>query len=141
MRGLTRSSLALAALCTSPLSAQIPRPPADTGTKPPAIRAAAESVSRRSSLSGLLTQSRQVGLPDAQVQGLYDQLRQRGVADADAQQLVAGEVESVRAGAARQTFGSAVNQQVARGLRGRELATAIRAEQQRRRAKAPKPGG
>jgi hypothetical protein len=143
MRRVIRSSLTIAALCAAPLGAQIPvpRPPADTAAKPPAIRAAAESVSRGGSLNALYTQSRQAGLPDAQVRGLYDQLRQRGVADADAQQLVSSEVASVRAGAPKQAFGSVVNQQVARGLRGRDLAAAIRAEQQRRRTKPPKPGG
>jgi hypothetical protein len=138
MRRMMTSTLALAALGAASLAAQYPatRPPADTGKKQPAIRAAAESVSQRSSLSSLLTQSRQAGLPDAKVQGLYDQLRRNGVADADAQRAVSGEVALVRAGGTKQNFGTTVNQQIARGLRGRDLSTAIRHEQDRQRKKA-----
>ena len=138
MRRLPMTCVLLALAGGRPLGAQLPpRPPADTAKKPPK-RAAADSLTGAGSLSGLLQQSKAVGLPDTQVQGLYEQLRRRGVPDADAQRVVSGEIESVRAGAPPRTFGASVNQQIARGLRGRELAAAIKADQERRRSK-PKP--
>lgn len=110
---------ALAALLATALAAQQPAPRTADPAPP-------------TGLAAILKQSRQVGLPDTQVQGLFDQLRRRGVPEVEAQEAVAGEVESVRAGAAKGSFGAYVNQQIARGLRGRDLSAAIRAEHQRR---------
>jgi hypothetical protein len=118
---MTRAVLALAplaALIASGAAAQQPAP--RTTTTPP------------TTLAGIIEQSRRVGLPDTQVQGLYSRLLGRGVPEAEAQQVVAGEVETVRRGAAKQNFGAYVNQQIGRGLRGRDLSAAIKAEHQRR---------
>lgn len=76
--------------------------------------------------------ARRAGIPSGTIWDVLDSLRNRRVPAADAEQIVRGEVEAVERGAPKENFGAFVNQQLARGLRGRELAAAIHAEHARR---------
>jgi hypothetical protein len=76
--------------------------------------------------------ARRAGIPTGAVQDVLDSLRRRRVPAADAEQILRGEVEAVARGGPRDNFGAFVNAQLARGLRGRELAAAIHAEHARR---------
>ncbi len=76
--------------------------------------------------------ARRAGIPAGAVQDVLDSLRRRRVPAADAEQILRGEVEAVERGGPRDNFGAFVNAQLARGLRGRELAAAIHAEHARR---------
>ena len=76
--------------------------------------------------------ARRAGIPEGAVQDVLDSLRRRRVPAADAEQILRGEVEAVERGGPRDNFGAFVNAQLARGLRGRELAAAIHAEHARR---------
>ena len=77
-------------------------------------------------------EGRRAGISSGSIWGVLDSLRRRGVPGADAGQIVRDEVDAVKAGAPPQNFGAYVNAQLARGLRGRELAAAIHAEHARR---------
>jgi len=86
---------------------------------------------------------RRAGIPSGSIWAVLDSLRRRGVPGADAGQIVREEVDAVKGGAPRENFGKYVNAQLARGLRGRELAAAIHAEHARRgigRGKPPSAG-
>lgn len=76
--------------------------------------------------------ARQAGIPSGSIWDVLDSLRRRRVPAADAEQILRGEVEAVEKGGPRENFGAFVNAQLARGLRGRELAAAIHAEHARR---------
>lgn len=76
--------------------------------------------------------ARRVGIPTGTIWAVLDSLRRRRVPAADAEQILRGEVEAVEKGGPRENFGAFVNAQLARGLRGRELAAAIHAEHARR---------
>lgn len=76
--------------------------------------------------------ARRAGIPGGTIWGVLDSLRRRRVPAADAEQILRGEVEAVEAGGPKENFGAFVNAQLARGLRGRELADAIHAEHARR---------
>lgn len=77
-------------------------------------------------------EGRRAGIPSGSIWGVLDSLRRRGVPAADAGQIVRAEVDAVKTGAPPENFGKFVNAQLARGLRGRELAAAIHAEHARR---------
>lgn len=86
--------------------------------------------------------ARRAGIPSGTIWDVLDSLRRRRVPAADAEQILRGEVEAVEKGGPKENFGAFVNAQLARGLRGRELAAAIHAEHARRgigrgRGKAP----
>ena len=76
--------------------------------------------------------ARRAGIPSGTIWEVLDSLRRRRVPAADAEQILRGEVEAVEKGGPRENFGAFVNAQLARGLRGRELAAAIHAEHARR---------
>ena len=76
----------------------------------------------------LITEARRIGVPEGLVQGVLDAFKQRGVPTEEAALAIREEVDAVRAGAAKDNFGTFVQQQLAAGLRGRALAAAIRAE-------------
>ena len=76
--------------------------------------------------------AQRAGIPSGTIWEVLDSLRRRRVPAADAEQIMRGEVEAVERGAPKENFGSFVNAQLARGLRGRELAAAIHAEHARR---------
>jgi len=77
-------------------------------------------------------EGRRAGIPSGSIWAVLDSLRRRGVPGADAGQIVRDEVDAVKVGAPPENFGKYVNAQLARGLRGRELAAAIHAEHARR---------
>jgi hypothetical protein len=90
-------------------------------------------------------EGRRAGVPAGTIWAVLDSLRRRGVPGPDAGQIVRDEVDAVKAGAPPENFGKYVNAQLARGLRGRELAAAIHAEHARRgigqgRGKPQNPG-
>ena len=76
--------------------------------------------------------ARRAGIPAGTIWDVLDSLRRRRVPAADAEQILRAETEAVERGAPRDNFGAFVNAQLARGLRGRELAAAIHAEHARR---------
>ena len=76
--------------------------------------------------------ARRAGIPGGTIWDVLDSLRRRRVPAEDAEQILRNEVEAVERGAPRENFGAFVNAQLARGLRGRELAAAIHAEHARR---------
>lgn len=76
--------------------------------------------------------ARRAGIPGGTIWDVLDSLRRRRVPAEDAEQIVRGELEAVERGAPKENFGAFVNAQLARGLRGRELAAAIHAEHARR---------
>lgn len=76
--------------------------------------------------------ARRAGIPGGTISDVLDSLRRRRVPAEDAEQILRGEVEAVERGAPKENFGAFVNAQLARGLRGRELAAAIHAEHARR---------
>ena len=76
--------------------------------------------------------ARRAGIPGGTIWDVLDSLRRRRVPAEDAEQILRGEVEAVERGAPKENFGAFVNAQLARGLRGRELAAAIHAEHARR---------
>ena len=84
-------------------------------------------------------EGRRAGIPSGSIWAVLDSLRRRGVPGADAGQIVREEVDAVKGGAPRENFGKYVNAQLARGLRGRELAAAIHAEHARRGIGRGKP--
>ncbi|HSA57847.1 MAG TPA: hypothetical protein VLE53_19195 [Gemmatimonadaceae bacterium] len=87
--------------------------------------------------------ARRAGIPAGVISDVLDSLRRRKVPADDAEKILRDEVEAVDAGAPRENFGAYVNAQLARGLRGRELAAAIHAEHARRgigRGRGPAAG-
>ncbi|MEX0692419.1 MAG: hypothetical protein WD043_11310 [Gemmatimonadales bacterium] len=93
-------------------------------------------------LPTLAAEARRAGVAEAGVRALLDRLRRGGVPADEAAWIVGEEVESVRTGAPTDQFGGFVRRQLEAGLRGRDLAEAIRAEHRtRRRGDAPgRPG-
>ena len=110
--------LALAAL-TAPVGAQQP-PQQDS------------SIWDVLNLPQTVAEGRRAGIPSGSIWSVLDSLRRRGVSGPDAGQIVREEVDAVKDGAPPENFGKYVNAQLARGLRGRELAAAIHAEHARR---------
>lgn len=92
-------------------------------------------------LPQIVEQARQVGVEETKIRVILDSLQQRGVSANDAEMILRDEVEAVRAGAPQENFGAVVNAHLARGLRGRDLATAIRAEHARRGTGKPEHAG
>ena len=76
----------------------------------------------------LVTQARRAGVTEVVLNDVLEGLRRRGLPAAEATLVVGEEVAALRAGASKDTFGSFVQTQLDAGLRGRELAHAIRAE-------------
>lgn len=85
-------------------------------------------------LPALVTEARAAGIPEATVREVLDGLLRRGVRADDAALVLREEVDAVGAGAPHDNFGAFVQRNLDAGLRGRELAAAIRAEHERLRA-------
>lgn len=94
--------------------------------------AADSAVARALDLPSVMQRARDAGIPDSTVRGILDQMRRRGIPAGEALPVVVLEVESVEQGSDKANFGSFVRAQVEGGLRGQELAAAIRAERARR---------
>lgn len=112
--------IAIAALA-QPGSAQQTQPTAESGL-----------IANLLNLPMAVDAARRAGIPGGTIWDVLDSLRRRRVPAEDAEQIVRGEVEAVERGAPKENFGAFVNAQLARGLRGRELAAAIHAEHARR---------
>jgi hypothetical protein len=113
--------IALAAVAV-PASAQEAPPAADSSRRVPDIL----------NLPQVVEAARRAGIPSGKVGEVLDSLRRRRVPAEDAGQILRGETEKVQAGEPKENFGAFVQEQLARGLRGRELADAIHAEHARR---------
>jgi len=118
--------LAVAALAAAPVGAQQPQQQES-------------SIWDILNLPQTVDEGRRAGIPSGSIWGVLDSLRRRGVPGADAGKIVREEVDAVKGGAPRENFGKYVNAQLARGLRGRELAAAIHAEHARRGIGQSKP--
>jgi hypothetical protein len=94
--------------------------------------AADSAILRAIDLPRVMQRAREAGIPDSSIRGVMDRMRQRGIPAEDAATAVGMEVEAVERGGDRNNFGAFVRSQVESGLRGRELAAAIRAERERR---------
>lgn len=104
-----------------------------TGAPQTRVPTAADSALQRAlDLPRVFQRARASGIPEGTVQGVLDEMRRRGIPADEAIPAVAMEVDAVEAGAPKENFGSFVRAQVESGLRGRELAAAIRAERERR---------
>lgn len=104
-----------------------------TGTATTRAPSALDSALLRAiDLPRVMQRAREAGIPDSSIRGVMDRMRQRGIPAEEATSAVELEVETVERGGDRNNFGSFVRTQVESGLRGRELAAAIRAERERR---------
>lgn len=79
-----------------------------------------------------IEEGRRAGIPGSTIERVLDSLQRRRVPAADAEEILRREIDAVEAGGPRDNFGAFVNSQLSLGLRGRELADAIHAEQARR---------
>lgn len=132
------SILALAVASTA-LSAQGTSTPTPQQTRVPT--AADSAVMRVLELPRILQRARAAGARDTTVQDLMDIIRRRGIPPEEAIPAIELEVETIEAGGNRDNFGAFVRAQVESGLRGRELAEAIRAEKQARGMGRPQGAG
>lgn len=91
-------------------------------------------------LPALAAEARRAGVSESAVREVLDGLRRRGLPADEAAVVVREEVNAVNAGAPKDSFGEFVQRQLEAGLRGRELAEAIRAEHQARGIGRPQQG-
>lgn len=104
-----------------------------TGAPQTRVPTAADSALLRAlDLPRVMQRAREAGIPDSSLRGVMDRMRQRGIPAEEATAAVDLEVETVERGGDRANFGAFVRTQVESGVRGRDLAAAIRAERQRR---------
>jgi hypothetical protein len=92
-------------------------------------------------LPTIATDARQSGVPDDQVTGVLEQIRRRRLPAGDASRVMDEELRAVREGGPTNNFGAFVQSRLDAGLRGRELAEAIRAEHARRGIGRPDDAG
>lgn len=117
-------------LAAPALFAQGAAPVAAPQTRVPT--AADSAVMRALELPQIFQRARDAGIPDSSLRGMIDAMRRRGIPTEEAIPAVEMEVEAVEAGGPKDNFGSFVRAQVESGLRGQELAAAIRAEREAR---------
>lgn len=80
----------------------------------------------------IMQRARAAGAPDSTLTKVLEAMRSRGLPAHDAAAALETEVEIVEQGGNRDNFGQFVKSQVESGLRGQDLAAAIRAERARR---------
>ncbi|MDH3629060.1 MAG: hypothetical protein OEV00_04835 [Acidobacteriota bacterium] len=97
-----------------------------------------ERVRRAIRLPEVVQESKDAGVSEEQVRDVLESARTRGIPAGDVGQILEVENEAIRQGGNPDNFGAAVQQMKASGLRGRELAEAIHAEQYARGMKKPK---
>lgn len=107
------------------------RADAQADTTRSGVVTAMESIFGSLGLPEAVTEARQGGVADATIVEVLERMRRTGVSAADAEEILAQEVEVVRAGGPVDNFGAFVQSQLDAGLRGRALADAIRAEHRR----------
>ena len=100
-----------------------------------------ERVRRAIGLPRTAQESREAGVPDERVREVLRTFRERRIGAGDAVTIFEAENEALRGGGERGNFGAAVQEMKARGLRGRDLADAIHAEQAARGMRGPKGMG
>jgi hypothetical protein len=86
-------------------------------------------------------EAREEGASEEQVREVLRTGRERGIPAGDMEEVLEAENEELRRGGGSDNFGAAVQEMKASGLRGRELADAIHAEQVARGMKKPKDKG
>lgn len=104
---------------------------AQTDTTRSGVLTQLESIFGALGLPQAVEEARQEGVPDGSIVTVIEEIRRSGASAADAEDILAQEVEAVRAGGPVGNFGAFVQSQLAAGLRGRALAEAIRAEHRR----------
>jgi len=85
-------------------------------------------------------EAREAGAPEGRIAEILATARERAIPAADVEEIVRVETDALRAGGQPDNFGAAVLEMKARGLRGRDLAEAIHAEQLARGMKKATPG-
>ncbi|MDH5233679.1 MAG: hypothetical protein OEW77_01895 [Gemmatimonadota bacterium] len=119
----TLSLILVTAAIAAPLSAQAPD------------SAAIKLKQRVDAIFGIpqkADDARKAGVPDSTVQSIMKILGKEKVPAADAGIILTAERDGAREGGSKDNLGAFVQRQHAAGLRGRELADAIHAEQERR---------
>jgi len=86
-------------------------------------------------------EARKEGVPEEEVREVLRTGRERGIPPGEMEEILEAENEELRRGGGADNFGAAVQEMKASGLRGRELADAIHAEQVARGMKKPKGKG
>lgn len=117
------------------------RPAAESADNEDVVRERLRERLRRAiRLPGAVQESRDAGVPEDKVRDVLDSARERDVPAGEVERILEVENEALRKGGSADNFGAAVQQMKASGLRGRELAEAIHAEQIARGMKKPKHG-
>lgn len=149
LRKLTLSAVTMVLLCGLPAvqaqeSKEEPKPPPTreaqkTRPEEPTVQEQIrERVRRALRLPEVVQESRDAGVPEEKVRDVLDSARQREMKAGDVEEIFEIENEAIHQGGNPDNFGAAVQQMKASGLRGRELAEAIHAEQYARGMKKPK---
>jgi len=138
-------TLAFAQERTSPPRDEDEREPARSREAEPRERSEIEElrerVRRAMRLPRTTEEAREAGAPEERVREVLRTGRERGVPAGEMEQILEEENRHLREGGEKQNFGAAVQQMKQQGLRGRELAAAIHAEQVARgMKKADHPG-
>lgn len=131
--------VALAAVAAPALGAQGSAAEAGRTAVARAATAADSALLAALELPKLMERARRAGAADTTLREMIEIIRRRGLPAEEAVPAVEMEVEALEQGGAKDNFGSFVKAQVASGLRGRDLAAAIRAERARR-GMGPKEG-
>src|SRR5688572_21405597 len=87
-----------------------------------------------------IQESRTLGVPDSDIRAILDRARERRVRAADVNELFEHENRAIREHGPVDNFGAFVQRRLDEGLRGRDLAEAIRAEHAAH-GKGKGPGG
>ena len=98
----------------------------------------ADRVIRASRLPRATTDAREAGVEEEKIEEVIRDAREGGLPAGETEEILVIETEEVRSGGDPENFGATVHQLKASGLRGRELAEAIHAEQIARGMKKPK---
>ena len=123
-------TMASAAVIAAPLAAQAPDSTAD------AMRRRLDALLR---IPQRVEELRRAGVPDTAVRVVLEVLKREKVDPEQSEAVLASQAESAREHGPTDNFGAFVQERLASGLRGKELADAIRAEH---RAKGKgKPAG
>ena len=115
----------LALLLGAPVGAQ------DTSTREQAeavLGSAIEAILGAIELPQVVEEAREAGVADSTLTVLLEDFQEGAMPAAQAEDVLAQEVEVLRAGGPVDNFGAFVQGQLEAGLRGRDLAQAIRAE-------------
>lgn len=121
---------ALAAMATALLSAPTAVVAQDEETS--TVQSTIEAILGAINLPQVVEEARQEGVSDSTLVTILDDMRRGRVPATEAEDVMEQEVEVIRAGGPVDNFGAFVQGALAAGLRGRDLAQAIRAEHRSR---------